>query len=120
MPIPSRVLGSGINSLSTVSICGDGGDDLVAVGTSAGDALQLVYVYNSVDTTPPNTGVKLPTTEMGATVMIANSGAHTLSVYPPAGSTLNGGSSASIAVNHASIFFAVSNSAWYSLNGERV
>ena len=120
MPIPSRVLGSGINSLSTVSICGDGGDDLVAVGTSAGNALQLVYVYNSVDTTPSNAGVKLPTTEMGATVIIANSGAHTLKVYPPTGSTLNGGASASIARDHASIFFAVSNSSWYSLNGERV
>jgi len=120
MAIPSRVLGSGISQLSTVSICGDGADDLVAVGTSAGNALQLTHVYNSVDTTPPSTGVKLPTTEMGATIMIANSGAHTLTVYPPSGSTLNGGASASIAVNHASIFFAVSNTAWYSLNGERV
>lgn len=120
MPIPSRVLGSGSSQLSTVSICGDGADDLVAVGTSAGNALQLTHVYNSVDTTPPNTGVKLPTTEMGATIMIANSGAHTLTVYPPSGSTLNGGASANIAVNHASIFFAVSNTAWYSLNGERV
>lgn len=120
MAIPSRVLGSGVNSLATVSICGDGADDLVAAGTSAGDALQLVSVYNSVDTTPPSTGVKLPTTEMGAVIMVANSGAHTLTVYPPSGSLLNGGSSASIAVNHASIFFAVSNTAWYSLNGERV
>lgn len=120
MAIPSRVLGSGVNSLATVSICGDGADDLVAVGTSAGDALQLTHVYNSVDTTPPNTGVKLPSTEMGAMILIANSGAHTLTVYPPSGSALNGGSSANIAVNHASVFFAVSNTAWYSLNGERV
>jgi hypothetical protein len=120
MPIPSRVLGSGVNSLSTVSICGDGGDDLTATGTSAGDALQLVYVFTSVDTTPPNSGVKLPPTEMGASVVVSNSGAHSLTVYPPTGSTLNGGSSANIAANHATLFFAVSNTAWYSLTGERI
>jgi len=120
MAIPSRVLNSGVTQLSTVSICGDGNASVTAAGTSAGDATTLTYVYNNVTTVGVGAGVKLPTTEMGATVIIANSGAHTLSVYPPAGSTLNGGSSASIAVNHASIFFAVSNSAWYSLNGERV
>lgn len=120
MAIPSRVLGSGLPQLSTVSICGDGADDLVATGTSAGDALQLVAVYNSVDTTPPNSGVVLPSTEMGEMIIVANSGAHTLTVYPPTGSTMNGGASATIAKDHASVFFAVSNTAWYSLNGQRV
>jgi hypothetical protein len=36
MAIPSRVLGSGVNSLSTVSICGDGNASVTAAGTSAG------------------------------------------------------------------------------------
>lgn len=120
MSIPSRVLGSGISQLSTVSICGDGVDDIAAAGTSAGNATQLTYVYNSVDTVSPNTGVKLPTTEMGATIFVANSGAHTLTVYPQSGSTINQTTSASIAQNHTTLFFAVSNTQWYSLNGERV
>jgi hypothetical protein len=33
---------------------------------------------------------------------------------------MNGGASATIAKDHASVFFAVSNTAWYSLNGQRV
>jgi hypothetical protein len=117
--IPSRVLGSGINSLATVSICGDGVDDVVAAGTSAGDATQIRYVYTSVDTTPSGSGVKLPTTEMGALIVIANSGAHSLTVYPQTGSTINGTTTALIAKDHSSLFMAVSNTAWYSLNGTR-
>lgn len=119
MTIPSRVLGSGISQLSTVSICGDGVDDIVAAGTSAGDATQIKYVYNSIDTTVPGSGVKLPTTEMGAVIFIANSGAHTVTVYPPTGSTINQTTSSSIAQNHTSLFFAVSNTQWYSMNGTR-
>ena len=41
MPIPSRVLASGNSPLSAQSICGDGATGLVAVGTTAADALQL-------------------------------------------------------------------------------
>jgi hypothetical protein len=119
MPIPSRVLGSGLNSLSTVSVCGDGVDDVVAAGTSAGNATAIQYVYTSVDTTPSGSGVLLPTTEMGALVIIANSGAHDLTVYPKTGSTINNTTSASIPKDHSTLFFAVSNTEWYSLNGER-
>ena len=119
MPIPSRVLGSGVNSLSTVSICGDGQDDIVAAGTSAGDATQLVAVYNSIDVATSGSGVKLPPTEAGALVVVGNSSAHTVTVYPQTGSTINQTTSASIAKDHSSLFFAVTNTQWYSLNGTR-
>jgi hypothetical protein len=119
MALPSRVLGAGVNSLATVSICGDGVDDFVAAGTSAGDATQIRYVYTSVDTTPMGSGVKLPTTEMGAMIIIVNSGAHELTVYPPTGSTVNNTTTALIPKDHTTLFFAVSNTAWYGLNGER-
>lgn len=119
MAIPSRVLGSGVNSLATISICGDGQDDIVAAGTSAGDATQLVSVYSSVDSASPGTGVKLPSTEAGAMVIVSNSSAHTVTVYPQTGSTINQTTSAAIAQNHASVFFAVTNTQWYSLNGTR-
>lgn len=119
MPIPSRVLGSGVNSLSTVSICGDGMDDFVATGTSAGDAAAITHVYTSIDTAASGSGVLLPVTEMGAVLIIANSGAHSVNVYPRAGSTINQTTSALIAKDHASVFFAVTNTQWYSLNGTR-
>jgi hypothetical protein len=117
--IPSRVLGSGLSQLTTVSVCGDGQDDVVAAGTSAGNATQLVSVFTSIDTSTAGSGVKLPTTEAGAMLMVANSGAHSVTVYPQTGSTINQTTSASIAKDHASVFFAVTNTQWYSLNGTR-
>ena len=49
MAIPSRVLGSGVNSLSTVSICGDGNASVSAAGTSAGNATAITFVYNNIN-----------------------------------------------------------------------
>lgn len=120
MTIPSRVLGAGASQLSTVAICGDGKDDIVASGTTRTDATQLVSVMNSVDTVAAGTGVRLPPTEMGSVIFVANSGANTLTVYPyEATTTINQIASASISKDHTSIFFAVSNSMWYSINGTK-
>lgn len=90
MAIPSRVLGSGVNSLSTVSICGDGNAAVTAAGTSAGSATQLTFVYNNVTTVGAGAGVKLPPTEMGETIIVRNGGANPLLVYPyDANSSIN-------------------------------
>jgi hypothetical protein len=95
MAIPSRVLGSGVNSLSTVSICGDGNASVSAAGTSAGNATAITFVYNNITTVASGAGVKLPPTEMGELIWITNSGANALTVYPyEAASTINGASSA--------------------------
>ena len=56
MAIPSRVLGAGVDSLKTVSICGDGISAVTAAGTSAGNALQLTYVYTNVTSAAAGTG----------------------------------------------------------------
>ena len=118
MAIPSRVLGSGVSQLSTVSICGDGNASVVAAGTSAGNATAITYVYNNVTTTPSGAGVKLPPTEMGELIWITNSGANALTVYPyEATSTLNATTAATINKNCAAVFFAISNSAWEELQG---
>lgn len=120
MSIPSRVLGSGVSQLSTVSICGDGKDDIVATGSTRADAKQLTAVFNSVDTVTSGTGVKLPQTEMGEVIFVVNSGASTLTVYPyESTSTINQTTSATINKDHTSIFFAVTNSIWYSINGTK-
>lgn len=120
MPIPSRVLGSGISQLSTVSICGDGKDDIVAAGSTRSDATQLTYVFNSVDTVASGTGVKLPPTEAGEVIYVVNSGARTLKVYPyESTTTINQTTSATIDKDHTSIFFAVTKNIWYSINGTK-
>lgn len=115
MAIPSRVLGSGVNSLSTIAICGDGNVSVTAAGTSAGDATQLTYVYNNVTS---GTGVKLPQTEMGETITIVNSGSDVLTVYPyDTNSTINGAASSELLPGGSVILSATSNTTWVTLQG---
>ena len=118
MAIPSRVLGSGVNSLSTVSICGDGNASVSAAGTSAGNATQLTFVYNNVTTVGSGAGVKLPQTEMGETIIVRNGGANPLLVYPyDANSSINSVGSGLINTGCSALFFAVSNTVWEELQG---
>jgi len=118
MAIPSRVLGSGISQLSTVSICGDGTASLTAAGTSAGDATQLTYVYTNVTTAASGTGVKLPKAEMGETIIIRNGGANAIKVYPYSDAdTINAAGFGTINADCAAMFFAVSNTLWEELQG---
>ena len=117
MAIPSRVLGSGVNSLSTVSICGDGNASVTAAGTSAGSATQLTFVYNNVTTVGAGAGVKLPPTEMGELIWITNSGANALTVYPyEATSTINATTSATINKGCAAAVVHI----WLRKNGTNV
>lgn len=118
MAIPSRVLGSGVNSLSTVSICGDGTSAVTAAGTSAGNATALTHVYNNVTTVGSGAGVKLPPTEMGETIIVRNGGANKLTVYPyEATSSINSAGSGLINPGCSALFFAVSNTVWEELQG---
>jgi hypothetical protein len=115
MAIPSRVLGSGVNSLSTIAICGDGNTSVTAAGTSAGDATALTYVYNNVTS---GTGVKLPPTEQGETITIVNSGSDVLTVYPySTASTINGEASSELLPGGSVILSATSNTTWVTLQG---
>lgn len=118
MAIPSRVLGSGVNGLSTVSICGDGNASVSAAGTSAGDATTLTYVYNNVTTVGAGAGVKLPPTEMGETIIVKNTSANPLTVYPyDTGSSINNVGFGTINPDCSALFFAVSNTLWEELQG---
>jgi hypothetical protein len=116
MAIPSRVLGSGNAALSTVSICGDGATGLVAVGSTAADALQLSAVWNTITTSSASTGVKLPPTEAGAMVGIRNDSGQTITVYPATSSTINAGASSySLATAKTALFFAPSATTWAAI-----
>ena len=118
MAIPSRVLGSGVNSLSTVSICGDGTAAVTAAGTSAGDATAITFVYNNVTTTGSGAGVKLPPTEMGETIIVRNGGANPLTVYPyNASSSINNAGFGTVNPDCSAMFYAVSNTLWEELQG---
>ena len=118
MAIPSRVLNSGVTQLSTVSICGDGIASVTAAGTSAGDATTLTYVYNNVTTAAAGSGVKLPPTEMGETIIVKNTTANPIAVYPyNASSSINNAGFGTINPDCSAMFFAVSNTLWEELQG---
>jgi hypothetical protein len=118
MALPSRVLGSGISQLSTVSICGDGTAAVTAAGTSAGNATQLTYIYNNVSTVGSGAGVKLPQAEMGATIIVRNGGANPLTVYPySASNSINNAGFGTINTECSAMFYAVSNTLWEELQG---
>jgi hypothetical protein len=112
------VLGAGVNSLAAISICGDGVSATTAAGTSAGDATQITYVYTNVNSAAVGTGVKLPQTEAGATVIVKNSTANPITVYPyDSNSTINNAGFGTINPDCSGMFFAVSNSLWEELQG---
>jgi hypothetical protein len=118
MSIPSRILSAGNSPLSTISIAGDAATGLVAVGSTQATALQLSAVYNAITTSAASTGVILPTTEPGASVVIYNASGQTISIYPPVSSQIN-----AVAVNGAYtvataktvILFAVSATQWVTI-----
>ena len=118
MAIPSRVLASGNSGLATTSICGDGATGLVALGSTAADALQLSAVYNTIASSSASTGVKLPPTEVGAVVSIFNNSGQTITVYPATGSTINAAAAnVSVATAKSIMLFATSATTWASLTG---
>jgi len=110
MAIPSRVLAAGNSPLSSTVICGDGATGLVAVGTTAADALQLSAVFNTITTSSASTGVKLQPTEVGMVVGIRNDSGQTVTVYPfSTASTINAAAtSVSLATAKTMIIFATS------------
>lgn len=117
MAIPSRILASGNSPLATISIAGDGATALVAVGSTASDALQLSAVYNTITTSSASTGVKLPPTEAGAMVGIRNDSGQTITVYPyNTSSTVNAGAtSVTLGTALSMILFATSATTWASV-----
>ena len=117
MAFPSRVQGSGTSGGQTQAIVGDVSATVTAAGTTAADATSVSAVVTRVSTTAASTGVKIPTAEVGAMMLVRNDGASTLTVYPQTGNTINGLTSDSIAAGKAILFFGTSATAWVTLDG---
>lgn len=117
MALPSRVLNSGVTSLSTIAICGEGAPTVAAAGSTSSDATSLTSIYNRVTTVSAGQGVIMPGCEMGATIYVANSGTNLLKVYPASGATISGASSYSVAPGSCVCFWAPSNTLWLPHQG---
>ena len=117
MAFPSRVQGAGQSGGATTAICGDVQSAVTATGSSATDALSVSAVVVRSATTASGTGVKLPTVEVGAMMVVRNDGAESLTVYPQTGTTVNGSASDTIAAGKANLYFGTSATTWVSLDG---
>lgn len=119
MAIPSRLLGSGIAPLAAVNICGDVADTLTAAGTSNTDALALYATISRVTTTAASTGVRLLVPEVGSSVVVINSGANALLVYPGTGASINALTATtggfSVAAGKSAMFVGTSSTNWFAI-----
>lgn len=119
MAIPSRLTGSGLAGQAATNICGDVGNSLTATGSTYSDALQLSAVVNRSTTTASGTGVKLMPAEAGASVVVINSGANALLVYPGTGAAINAltvtTQGFSVAAGGRALFVAVSPTNWFAI-----
>lgn len=117
MAIPTRLMGIGCSAAQAVNICGDTVSGISAAGTTNADATRLSAAINEVTTTALNTGVALPPIEAGAMVMVMNSGANALLVYPgTTGAQINALTATtggfSVAAGGRALFVAVTGSKW--------
>jgi filamentous hemagglutinin len=127
------VTGTGVNVAGTLNASGNvNGANVVvtsyhirsingavsAAGTAQGDATALTKEINVVSTVATGAGVVLPTAVAGMVLIINNTSANTLNVYPASGGAVNSGS-ANAAYSHtsgASIqYYATSGTQWYTV-----
>lgn len=119
MSIPSRLLGSGLSPLAATNVCGDVANTLTATGTTNTDALGLSSVINSVTTTALSTGVRLMLPEAGSAIVVVNSGANALLVYPGTGAQINALTAStggfSVAAGGRAMFVGTGSANWFAI-----
>ncbi len=108
-------LNSAVSAITPVIVTG-----IVATGTNQGTAVALLgnHSIQRITTTPSGTGVRLPGPTLPADMIVVNSGANSLSIYPASGHTINGGPAntpITLGVNAAVRLVAVSSTEWASL-----
>ena len=124
MAIQKKLSGSGFSAAQVTNILGDVDPAVTALGNSAATAYLVGAANTLVTTAAASTGVILPVGTTGAPnftalfdeYTIANRGASTLTVYPPTGGTIDGGSSASVTTGSLKYFTCVSTDGltWFS------
>lgn len=119
MAIPTRLMGSGFAAMQAVNVCGDVTDGITAAGTTNADATQLNSAINRVTTTALNTGVRLMLPESGSMVVVINSGANALLVYPGTGAQINALTATtggfSVAAGGRALFVGTSSANWFAV-----
>jgi hypothetical protein len=110
-----RVLGGALFSVAPIFSSGS----VAAAGTTLSTAAPLAATVNHVTGADSTKGVRLPAARAGTLVAVYNATAgQTLSVYPPSGGTINGGSAnaaVSLTALTPALFLATSATNWARL-----
>jgi hypothetical protein len=86
-----NLMAFGTPPLLALAIVGEVANNLTAAGTTQANALKLSAVNNTVTTAAASTGVQLPATGPGDSILVANLGANALLVYPVVGGAIQTG-----------------------------
>lgn len=116
MPFIEHLMGLGTPPNQAAAIAGGGRTGLVAVGSSAGTALQLSASWNAITTSAGSTGVILPGQTSGGFCGIRNDSGQTITVYPGTGKTINAAAaSVTLATATTMLIFQTSATTWASI-----
>jgi hypothetical protein len=89
-----------------------------AAGTVQGNATALTTEFNRVSTVASGSGVVLPTATAGMSIVIVNSSANTVLVYPAAGAAINS-LATNVGYNQVTLatlqYIAISSTQWYTV-----
>ena len=94
------------------------GTGISAAGTVQGDATLLAKEFNVVSTVSSGQGVKLPTSVAGMAIVITNTTANSVLVYPDTGAainTLSGNNPLTQPAGSTLQFVAISSTQWYTV-----
>lgn len=100
----------GLSALQAQSVLGQSAKNLVGAGTTQNGATPLSVGSMHFSTVGASTGARLPPMNAGESVVLFNSGANALTVYPDFGAAINGLSANagfSVAAGKGAIFQAV-------------
>jgi hypothetical protein len=92
---------------------------LTGTGSTQSDALAIIRPINEFTTVASGTGARLPTSIPGTRIVIRNSGANSLRVYPASGAQINNlGTNVAFILDTATTLEYVSTTTtqWYTLN----
>jgi len=108
----------GSNVIATAYHSRSIGVGISAAGTTQGTATALTKEINVVNTVASGAGVVLPAAVAGMVIIVNNTSANTLAVYPTSGGIINSGltNAAYSHVSGASLqYYAISSAQWYTV-----
>jgi hypothetical protein len=90
---------------------------VTAAGTNQGTATAIATQNTIVTTVAAGTGVVLPAVVQGYELLVTNSGANSLTVYPNGSNTINGGSSVQVPAGTTLDILGASGTTWTTVVG---